>query len=156
MTADDHSDNLIFLTNRVGRQLARLAMERITFDKFEAQGPHIGLLADLSAQSPQRQQDLAITTVKDKATITRAVQQMENAGLITRVPDTIDRRQKMISITKQGRKFWQHAQEEMQTVLEKATESIDPEKLAICNEVLFSIYEAQREVTLYAKQSTHE
>ena len=76
-------------------------------------------------------------------------------GMVTRVADTIDRRQKIITLTDKGRAMWHHAQRIMDEVMAEVTENINPDHLAICKEVLFSIYEGQREETQYAQQTTN-
>ncbi|MEO0731527.1 MAG: hypothetical protein AAFZ52_01735, partial [Bacteroidota bacterium] len=70
-------NNLIFLTNRIGRQLSRLLLAGIEFEGYQPHGSHMGLLADLIDNDGQRQQDLAISTIKDKGTVARALASLE-------------------------------------------------------------------------------
>ena len=131
---------MLFLTNRVGRQMARYVLGGFEFDGFSPQGTHVGLLADLTVRDGQRQQDLAITGVKDKATVARAIVQLLDAGFITRKQDTVDRRQKLIFITDKGQKMWGQVRERMRALTPELVSDVDPEKLSICQEVLTDMY----------------
>jgi DNA-binding MarR family transcriptional regulator len=57
------------------------------------------LLIQLWDGGPQRQVDVLRVLGSDAATITRSVQRLENAGLISRIPDAADRRSVIIQAT---------------------------------------------------------
>lgn len=133
--------HLVFLTNRVGRQLSRLLLEQMAFEGFVPQTTHMGLLADLVEQDGVRQQDLAISTIKDKGTVARALTGMEAGGIIRREVDAADRRQKRIHLTEKGRRLWCHADHQANQTMETATTSISPEDFAVCINVLHRVYQ---------------
>ncbi|MCX8210085.1 MAG: winged helix DNA-binding protein [Lewinella sp.] len=132
--------HLIFLTNRVGRQLARLMLERMEFEKFRPQGTHMGLLSDIVLADGQRQQDLAISTIKDKGTVARSLKQLETAGIIKRTVDPEDRRQKRIHLTEKGGRLWAYAHDHAAHAMDCAQRDIPDEDLALCTSVLEKIY----------------
>jgi DNA-binding MarR family transcriptional regulator len=132
--------HLIFLTNRVGRQLARLMLERMEFEKFRPQGTHMGLLSDIVLADGQRQQDLAISTIKDKGTVARSLKQLETAGIIKRTVDPEDRRQKRIHLTEKGGRLWAYAHDHAAYAMNCAQRDIPDEDLALCTSVLEKIY----------------
>ncbi|TXF90524.1 MarR family transcriptional regulator [Neolewinella aurantiaca] len=132
--------NLIFLTNRVGRQLARLMLERIEFEEFMPQGPHMGLLSDIVLEEGQRQQDLATSTIKDKGTVARSLKQLEAAGFIRREVDLNDRRQKRIYLTEKGRRLWDYSRSQSEQVMTCAQKDISDEDLKVCASVLGKMY----------------
>jgi DNA-binding MarR family transcriptional regulator len=132
--------HLIFLTNRVGRQLARLMLERMEFEKFRPQGTHMGLLSDIVLADGQRQQDLAISTIKDKGTVARSLKQLETAGIIKRTVDPEDRRQKRIHLTEKGGRLWAYAHDHAAHAMNCAQRDIPDEDLALCTSVLEKIY----------------
>ena len=136
----DPQQNLIFLTNRVGRQLSRLLLERMEFEEFLPQSTHMGLLADLITGDCQRQQDLAISTIKDKGTVARSLKQLEETGIIVRTVDTEDRRQKLIHLTEKGHRLWKYAHDHAENAMFHAGKDISPEELAVCTSVLNKIY----------------
>jgi DNA-binding MarR family transcriptional regulator len=128
--------HLIFLTNRVGRQLARLMLERMEFEKFRPQGTHMGLLSDIVLADGQRQQDLAISTIKDKGTVARSLKQLETAGIIKRTVDPEDRRH----LTEKGGRLWAYAHDHAAHAMNCAQRDIPDEDLALCTSVLEKIY----------------
>ncbi len=136
----DPLDNLVFLSNRLGRLLVIAIRKELDFDAWGVKAPHVGLLVDLWRKDGLRQQDLAISVIKDKATITRLLDHLESAKLIVRLPDEQDRRTKRIFLTDQGRlmqaRFWPKAEE----VVRKATAGIDPAAFEGCKAVLRTIY----------------
>ena len=132
---------LIFLTNRVGRQLARYCLPELELDGFTPQPTHLGILADLTVRDRQRQQDLAVSGIIDKATVTRSIAQLLEAGYITREQDTVDRRQKLITITEKGHDMWRNTENHMAELMPDITANIPPKKLKTCLEVLSTIYE---------------
>ena len=71
------SDSIIFLTNRVGRLLASHIRFQNESEEYARMLPHIGILVDLWEKDGVRQQDLAISLIKDKGTIARALTAME-------------------------------------------------------------------------------
>jgi len=73
--------NLGFLTNRVGRLLAIELKNRLGKEKFDLPSHCLGILAELWEQDGIIQQDLAISIVKDKATIARALELMEKKNM---------------------------------------------------------------------------
>jgi len=133
--------SLIFLTNRVGRQLARLMLEHMEFEEFLPQGTHMGLLADIVVADGQRQQDLAISTIKDKGTVARSLKQLETAGIIKRTVDNADRRQKRIHITDKGVRLWAYARDHAARTMDCAQKDIPDQDLALCTSVLEKIYD---------------
>ena len=103
-------------------------------------GPHMGILADLFQQDGVRQQDLAMSSLKDKATITRSVSFLEQEGLVLRSPDPTDRRTKRIYITAKGRQVYQKILPIGHQVLTQAKQDVKAEELAVCQRVLQRMY----------------
>ena len=92
-------------------------------------------------QDGQRQQDLADVVHKDKTCITRTIDSMEKRDLVVRIPDRLDRRQKLIYLTDKGKRL----QEELvriarETALE-AQHGIEPEHLDIFRKVLSKLHD---------------
>jgi len=136
----DPQQSLLFLTNRVGRQLSRLFLERMEFEAFQPQSTHMGLLADLINQDGQRQQDLAISTIKDKGTVARALKQLEIAGIIRREADPEDGRQKRIHLTEKGRRMCDYSRRRAECTMAHAEKDIPAAELDTCVSVLNRIY----------------
>lgn len=101
----------------------------------------MAILADLYNEPKGiRQQELAVSAIKDKATIARSLAQMEKVGLVTRKTDHDDRRNKLISLTQKGRDIFVHFQPVKEQVMGLATQEISPAELAQCKRTLAQIY----------------
>ena len=140
MSSPHRHNNLIFLTNRVGRQLANRLLQDMEFEGFRPQPTHIGLIADLVERDGLRQQDLAIATIKDKATVARAIKQLEEAGMLRRTVDPDDRRQKTITLTAKAHRLYDHVRRHADDLLADAQRGVDPAELAVCTSVLHQLY----------------
>ncbi|MEQ8706213.1 MAG: MarR family winged helix-turn-helix transcriptional regulator [Phaeodactylibacter sp.] len=142
----DHSaefpiNSLVFLTNRVGRLLAHEIRHRTAVDQWGVSPQHMGILVDLWMKEGVRQQDLAISNIKDKGTIARALQVLEEANILVRVPDQEDRRNKLIYLTHRGRALREKLMPEAQETVKEATAGIAEQDLATCQRVLWQIYQ---------------
>ena len=138
----DPHDSLVFLTNRVGRLLSNEVRKKLE----EEEGPqalqptHIGVLVDLWAQDGVRQQDLAVSTIKDKGTITRTLNILEQENLVVRVTDRSDKRNKRIYLTHKGKELEHQLLPYAQRAIAGATSGISQEELCICKKVLARLY----------------
>lgn len=144
-------NHLIFLTNRVGRQLAKLVLTNMKYEGYQPHSSHMGLLADLVEKDGQRQQDLAISTIRNKGTVARALASLEAGGMIERKNDPKDRRQKRIFITEKGRQLWSLAENRCFGALDIAARGLSTEEMNNCTAVLHKIY-----LNLHLQLSTHE
>lgn len=134
-------NSLVFLTNRVGRLLANEIRKRTALDELGLSAQHMGILVDLWLKEGVRQQDLAVSNIKDKGTIARALQSLEAANIVVRIPDQEDKRNKLIYLTHRGRSLREELLPEAQQTVRKVTEGIPEEDLAICKRVLSQIYQ---------------
>lgn len=130
------TDSLIFLTNRVGRLLANRVRQCSGMEAWGLQHAHMGIMVDLWEQEGVRQQDLAVSNIKDKATIARALDSMEKANLVVRVPDATDKRTKLIYLTHRGREMREKLRPYAYQAMDEATEGLDEESLKTCRKVL--------------------
>jgi DNA-binding MarR family transcriptional regulator len=64
---------------------------------------HYALLAALAEAGPTSQADLGRRIGLDRSDVTATVNQMEQRGLLGRVPDPADRRRNLVSLTEDGR-----------------------------------------------------
>lgn len=132
-------DSLVFLTNRVGRLLANEIRKRTALDELGLSAQHMGILVDLWVKEGVRQQDLAVSNIKDKGTIARALQSLEAANIVVRVPDREDKRNKLIYLTHRGRSLREELMPEAQQAVREATVGIPKEDLETCKRVLSQI-----------------
>lgn len=133
-------DPLLLLTIRLGRLVTNKMQQLLEKEDQHLMGPHMGILADLYQQDGVRQQDLAMSSLKDKATITRSVSFLEKEGLAVRTPDPTDRRTKRIYITSKGKQIYQKILPLGHTVINQAKENIEGDELTTCLRVLERMY----------------
>lgn len=104
------------------------------------QSTHMGLLADLVENDGLRQQDLAISTIKDKGTVARGLNGLEKSNFIRREIDAEDRRQKRIYLTDKGLRMWKFAECKSRQTMKIATKDIPQEDFNTCIDVLQRVY----------------
>lgn len=115
-------------------------LEDMEFDGWRPQGTHMAIVADLLKKDGIAQQDLAVSTIKDKGTITRGLQGLEKEGLIERQVDSKDRRNKLIFLTEKGRCLQACMNPCINKTMELATKGVKEEDIQTCIEVLHRIY----------------
>lgn len=133
--------SLLSLSNRVARLLTQFFVEKSGLADMGLQPQHIGVLSDLWQEDGLRQQDLAISLIKDKATITRMISHLEERNILVRIADKADRRSKRIYLTHKGRNLRNQLVPEAEQATQEATKNIDAGELLICQEVLRKIYD---------------
>ncbi len=133
-------ESLVFLTNRVGRLLSLHIQKRIQ-PQMEMSHPQcIGVLVDLWKEDGVRQQDLAVSMIKDKATIARALDAMERQNLVVRVTDPKDKRNKRIYLTHKGKAMRNELMPIAEAIASEASKNISEEEMDICRKVLEKVY----------------
>jgi DNA-binding MarR family transcriptional regulator len=99
------------------------------------------LLVHLRDWDGQIHQQLAHSTYRDKTTITRLLDGLEKRGLVERVPDTVDRRQKRVRIMPEGRKLIKKLKPLALKIQNKAMEDIALQDIDMCKNILSKIYQ---------------
>jgi DNA-binding MarR family transcriptional regulator len=99
------------------------------------------LLVHLRDWDGQIHQQLAHSTYRDKTTITRLLDGLENRGLVERVPDNADRRQKRVRIMPEGRKLIKKLKPLALKIQNKAMENIALQEIDLCKNVLSKIFQ---------------
>lgn len=89
--------------------LAQTVSERLSAiyaSRFNLDIPQWRILANLASRGDVSAQDIARFTYSHKSTISRAVQDLEDRGLITRKISTVDKRSFTLSLTTAGRRLF--------------------------------------------------
>ena len=94
----------------------------------------------------QFQQQLADRTFKDKAAMTRLIDGLEKKGLVKRVQDEIDRRQKKIFLTSQSSKLVKKLLPIAKRAQLKGQKDIGPDQLETFKSVLRQIFKNASEL----------
>ena len=134
------SKSLIFLTNRIGRMLAHKMRQNFNEQQRSLKPEQMGILADLWQEDGIRQQDLVVSTIKNKGTIARARNFLEKENIVVRVPAKDDKRSKLIYLTHKGRQLQTELVPIAQQTQHEITKNIKPVELETCLRVLTQIY----------------
>jgi len=77
---------------------------------------------------------------RDKASITRMIDEMETSGLLKRSPDEEDRRRKLLYLTDQGKDTTLRLMKIGKRLEKQALTGIKPDNVSICRDVLLKVY----------------
>ena len=130
-----------FITGKASTAIARRLQK-----KFNTAGLHItieqwSVLYHLWKQEGISQQELCNATFRDKPSITRLVDNLEKLNLVKRVASENDRRINLIYLTKQAQKLQEEAMALAEETLNEALETVPPDKVDVCKEVLQIVYD---------------
>ncbi len=128
------------LLNRTARALGVHLQNQFAKDGYNITSEQWVVLVNLLRQEGQFQQQIADHTYKDKAAITRMVDGLEKRKLVKRVPDKDDRRQKRVHLTTMGENLIEKLVFLALDAQKECELGIDPERMAMCKEVLLDIY----------------
>jgi len=96
-------DNIIYLIGEITRMSHKRVTAIFTANQYDVTVEQFGVLALLWYQEGINQQSIAIGLNRDKTTITRIIENMTKKNLIVKVPDQLDKRNKLIYLTEKGR-----------------------------------------------------
>jgi DNA-binding MarR family transcriptional regulator len=94
------------------------------------------VLHQLVNHGPTMQRDLAVLLQIERATLSGIVSTLVRKGFVDQVPDSDDQRQRMLRITRSGRKLWKELPDPTALILSVAFDGGDPAELAIARRVL--------------------
>ncbi len=112
---------LYYLLSRRLNSLLAEAGAGITVDQFR-------LLTMLWKEDGITQQQLAAQIGRDRASVTRMTDILEEQGIMTRIPDKTDRRVNLLYLTKKGREIEPLAAAAAQQALEEMTKGFTMEE----------------------------
>ena len=96
-------DNIIYLIGEITRLSHKRVSSIFNENKFDVTVEQFGVLAVLWYQEGINQQAIANGLNRDKTTITRIIENMTKKNLLVKVPDQLDKRNKLIYLTDKGR-----------------------------------------------------
>lgn len=133
--------HLGFLTNRVGRLLAKRM--RMTIDELGYTPPIscIGILADLWSKDGVMQKDLGSSLIKTKSSINKMLEALEKEGLIVKKDNPEDKRGKLIFLTSEGKKLQASIEKHVDSCEELIKNKVSEKDLATTKKVLAQYYE---------------
>ena len=130
-----------FITGKASTAIARRLQKKFNMAGLNITIEQWSVLYHLWKQEGISQQELCNATFRDKPSITRLVDNLEKSGLVKRVASENDRRINLIYLTKQAQKLQEEAMQLAEDTLNEALETVPPEKIDVCKEVLQVVYD---------------
>ena len=94
------------------------------------------VLHQLADEGPTMQRDLVRMLHIERATLSGVVATLVRKGLVDQAPDPDDQRQRILRITRAGRKLWKELPDPIEIILTVAFNDADPAELATARRVL--------------------
>ncbi len=129
-------NSLGHLTTQLSRVILRRISQELASQGYAISAEQWSILIHVWTYNGQPQYVFSETLNKDKTTVARLVANIEEQGLITRIPGSTDAREKIVCLTEKGRVVMGKIIEIVQKVLTTATDGIAEAELEICREVL--------------------
>lgn len=118
---------------KVVRKLFKQSFQDIDVDlPFDA----FIILFILNEHDEMIQNDIATLLRKDKSSVLRQIDALEEQKLVVRIPDITDRRRKIITLTKAGVRLIERLNEIQADIFNSLVDGIDDEELKIFDKVL--------------------
>src|SRR5947207_14091191 len=130
-----------FITGKASTAIARRLQKKINARGINLTIEQWSVLYHLWKKEGLSQQELCNATFRDKPSITRLVDNLERLNLVKRVASDNDRRINLIYLTKQAQKMQEEAMALAEQTLNEALETVPPEKIDVCKEVLQIVYD---------------
>ena len=134
----DHA--LGFWMHRAFNRLRAESVKRFQSDGLGITPEQWAILVRLWERDGQDQTELAQSTFRDKASITRMIDALEKRGLLARHPDPRDRRRHVIKLTAEGRAFEAEAVPLARAWIQEAYRGLEPDDLATATRVMRHIF----------------
>ncbi len=127
------------LVGKVSTAINRTFLRSFANEGIEISTEQWSVLACLWQKDKVTQQALCTLTLKDKPSMTRLIDKLEKANLVTRVADHNDRRINLIHLTETGSALQQKATELVDKIVAKTLSNITEEELNVGRTVLKKI-----------------
>ncbi len=137
-----YEDNLGYLIGRSGKAMARMLTWHIEQAGYEGMTiEHWFVLKNLWKKDGQNQYELGQKAGKDKTGLSRAISWLEKNNYVVRIPDRMDKRQRIIYLTQSGKELEQKLVPIAMQALSEVEGGIPEEDIKHCKRVLKRIYQ---------------
>lgn len=134
------NDSIGYLINRASRAIRQRFSALLDARGFDITGEQWAVLVHLWEQDGRPQHELAEILHKDKTTITRLINSLEERDLVVRITDEQDRRRKRVHLTPRARRIEPEVKALAAEVLDEAVAGLDAAEVATCKTVLRHIF----------------
>ncbi len=130
-----------FITGKATTAIARRLQKNFKLAGIEITIEQWSVLYHLWKEDGQSQQQLCEATFRDKPSITRLVDNLEKAKMVSRVAAKNDRRINLIFLTNEARELQDNTMEVANQTLNEALEGVKIEDIEIAKAVLQKVYD---------------
>ncbi|MEI7504503.1 MAG: MarR family transcriptional regulator [Paludibacter sp.] len=127
------------LTGKISSAINKTFLREFANEGIEITTEQWSVLACLWQKDKVTQQAICTLTSKDKPSMTRLIDKLEKANLVTRVSDHYDRRTNLIHLTETGLALQIKASEIVNMIAIRTLNNISEEELNTCRVVLKKI-----------------
>lgn len=113
------------------KQIASLELD-VTYEMVK-------VLFILSEHKELNQQQIADLTLKNKASLTSLIDNLQKRNLVIRTEDALDRRNKIITMTEEGKATLEAVKPVLKTLFQDLYEDISLEEIKMMNNVIFKM-----------------
>jgi DNA-binding MarR family transcriptional regulator len=136
----DLDDSIGQLLGRTTRAMAAAMQNSFATAGHDVTVEQWAILVNLWRLNGQFQKQLAENTYKDKASVTRLVNGLEQRNLVVRVPDETDQRHKKIYLTNKGKSLQNELISLAQKTNKNTSRGIEEQHLQIFKSVLIQLH----------------
>ena len=129
------------ITGVANTALARRLQRYFRENGIELTVEQWSVLVHLWKNDAVSQQELSIKTFRDKASMTRLIDNMEKMGMVERVASPTDRRINLVQLTEAAKKMRDETMLFANQTLNDGLEGVSPEDIEITRKVLTRVYE---------------
>jgi len=122
----------------LGKMLDRISTQHIR----ELAGVSLAewrVIVHLAVMGSKSASEVSAAALVDRAEVSRAVRSLELAGYLTRVDNPRNRKSSLLVVTREGMKIYERMQRQRRGFYEKLLVDIEPEELAMLDELLLRI-----------------
>jgi DNA-binding MarR family transcriptional regulator len=143
----DFDVTLIFavLNGRVSAAINRRLVMDFKEEGIDISPEQLTILSLLWKKDRVTQQELCNITFKDKPSMTRLIDSLEERGLAKRTSDVNDKRSNLIVLTPEGKAIEEKAFLVANATMRKALYNVSPEELAVGQNLLKKIFDNMQE-----------
>ena len=133
-------DRLLFLLSKSHYKLMNYLRAQFNAQGIALSAGQIGILFLLDQKNLRSMSEISEVLEIDNSAVTRLVDRLEKAGLVSRRANPGDRRQYMIEITEQGREQAKKGKKIAKTANEKIKEGFTDDEIEIFKRVVAEIF----------------
>ncbi|RMG72842.1 MAG: MarR family transcriptional regulator [Bacteroidetes bacterium] len=126
---------------RTGSVMGKALHRKLREAGYDISPDHWIVLVHLWTQDGQNQQHLARIAGRNKTSVTRAIDGLEDQNFVVRIVDEEDRRNRRIYLTRHGRALYHELLPHIEALMTEATAGVSETELSLCKQVLGRIFQ---------------